>query len=251
MAEHRPTDRAVERALLAVREQAFPPAPALGLGVSARLEAERSARTRPPFPGIAIWSRRRVLAVAALGLLALLALAFGARFVLGAAEVRIRPGATPTGPPLASAGLGDPSSLEDLRSAVGFPLGLPSGPPPDDAFEVRTASGAGALLVWDLGGPYPATEGTPWGLVLLEVADDEEVVVKDVNRFEDFTEVAVGGRPAAWIDAPHALVVLTDTGPETFSVEANVLIWSDGDVTYRLETSIPMRRAIALAETIG
>jgi hypothetical protein len=85
----------------------------------------------------------------------------------------------------------------------------------------------------------------------LQVVDDEEVVLKDVDRFEDLREVVVDGRPAAWIDAPHQLIVRTAAGTRGFSVPGNVLIWTDGEVTFRLESALPLRRAIALAETIG
>jgi hypothetical protein len=252
MAEARFGDAALARALRdAGRELAFPPAPALAPGVVARLEADRAARTRPPFPGIALWSRRRVLALVAVGLLALLALAFGARFVLGAAEVRVRPGATPSGPPLEPSGLGEPVPVEELGASAGFPVGLPSGPPPDAAYEIRTTSGQGALLVWNAGGSYPTIPETDWGLLLLQVVDDEEVVLKDVDRFEDLREVEVDGRAAAWIDAPHQLIVRTADGTRAYSVPGSVLIWTDGEVTYRLESALPLRRAIALAESIG
>jgi hypothetical protein len=252
MAESRPGDRALARALVdAGRELAFPPAPALAPAVVARLEADRGARTRPPFPGIVLWSRRRVLVVVAVGLLALLALAFGARWVLGAAEVRVRSGATPSGPPLEPSVLGEPVTLEELGSTAGFPIDLPSGPPPDAAHLIRTESGGGALLVWDAGEPYPTIPGTSWGLLLLQIVDDEEVVVKDLNRFEDLREVEVDGRPAAWIDAPHQLIVRTADGTRGFSVPGSVLIWTDGEVTFRMESALPLRRAIALAESIG
>jgi hypothetical protein len=252
MAEARPTDRTLERALVAVgRDLAVPPAPALAPAVVARLEADRAARARPPFPRIAIWSRRRAFALAAIGVLALLALAFGARFMLGSAEVRVRPQATPSGSPLEPAELGERIALEDLDAEVGFAVAFPAGPPPDAGYAIRTTSGAGALLVWDVRERYPSIPGTPWGLALMEVVDDDEVIVKDVNRFEDLTEVEVGGQAGAWIDAPHQLLVFTEQGPESFLVEANVLIWTDGEITYRLETSLGLRAAIALAETIG
>jgi hypothetical protein len=252
MPEARFTDAALARALVdAARELAFPPAPALAPAVVARLEADRGARTRPPFPGIALWSRRRVLALVGAALLVLLALAFGARFVLGAAEVRVRPGVSPSGPPLEPSSLGESVSLDEVGATAGFPIGLPSGPPPDAAYAVRTESGEGALLVWDAGGPHPTIRGTDWGLLLLQVVDDTEVVLKDVDRFEDLREVEVDGRPAAWIDAPHQLIVRTAAGTRGFSVPGNVLIWTDGDVTFRLESALPLRRAIALAESIG
>jgi hypothetical protein len=252
MAEAGLTDDVLARALRdAGRGLSFPPAPSVGPAVAARLEADRAARSRPPFPGVALWSRRRVLVLVAVGLLALLALAFGARFVLGAAEVRVRPGATPTGPPLEPSELGEPATLEELGAAAGFPIALPSGAPPDAAYAIRTESGEGALLAWDAGGPFPTIPGTSWGLLLLQVADDEEVVLKDVNRFEDLREVEVDGRPAAWIDAPHQLIVAIADGARAFSVPGTVLIWTDGEVTFRLESALPLHRAIALAESIG
>jgi hypothetical protein len=85
----------------------------------------------------------------------------------------------------------------------------------------------------------------------LQVVDDEEVVLKDVDRFEDLREVEVNGRPAAWIDTPHQLIVHTADGTRAFSVPGSVLIWTDGDVTFRMESALPLRRAIAVAETIG
>jgi hypothetical protein len=46
-------------------------------------------------------------------------------------------------------------------------------------------------------------------------------------------------------------VVRTDTGARSFSVRGNVLIWTAGDVTFRLETALPLDRAIALAESVA
>ena len=246
-------EESLVRALRAVGpELAYPPTPRLGGSVARRLEASAAARRRPPFPRIALWSRRRILAVAALGLLAALALAFGARFVLGAAEVRVQPGVTPSGPPIGPGRLGDPIPVEDVSAAVGFEIALPSGPGPDEAYVVTTNGlDDAALLAWAPSPTYPPLPATSWGLVLMELTGDEEIVVKDVNQFEDLREVRVGGRRAFWIDAPHELTVLTADGPETFSVRGNVLIWTRGEVTFRLETSLRLREALALAETIG
>ena len=234
------------------RELAYPPTPPLAAGVAWRLEASGAARHRPPFPRIALWSRRRVLVFAAIGLLAALALAFGVRFVLGAAEVRVRPGLTPSGPPVGPGELGTPVSLEDVSAAVGFEVALPIGPGPDEAYVVsRTGLDDVALLAWAASSRYQALPDTPWGLVLMELTGDEDFLVKDVNRFEDLRRVRVNGGRAFWIDAPHDLTVITANGPETFAVRGNVLIWTRGDVTFRLETSLPLRGAVALAETIA
>jgi hypothetical protein len=237
---------------VAGRELAYPTTPEVGPAVSWRLEAASAAGRRPPFPHVAVWSRRRTLAAAAAGLLALLALAFGARFVLGAAEVRVVPGTTPSGSPFTPEAIGRPVDVGRISGAVGFAVGLPAGPPPDGAFVVSTTGlDDAALLAWAPSGTYPAIEGTPWGLVLLAVPEKDEFLLKDVNRYDDLREVRVGGRRAYWIDAPHELTLLTADGPTTFSVRGNVLIWQRGDHTYRLETSLGRAAAIALAETVG
>ena len=250
MREVGPTDEALARALVAAgRELDFPPTPALA-SVSARLEIDAATGRRPAFPRMATWSRRRALVLAVAGAVALSAVAFGARFVLGAAEVRVRPDATPSAAPLDPDRLGRPVPLARIASVVGFPVGLPAGPPPSAAYEVRTDGATSALLVWEPSPRYPAVPGTSWGLALLVTDADDEIIVKDVNRYDDLTEVSVGGLRAAWIDAPHQLIVATEAGPATFSVRANVLIWTDGDLTYRLETSLGRRAAIAIAESV-
>jgi hypothetical protein len=243
-------------ALLALADDlAYPPTPGLAAAVGWRLEAAAATGRRPPFPRTALWSRRRLVAVAAVGLLALLALAFGARFVLGAAEVRVQPGITPSGPPFQpspSGGLGEPVPVDGASAAAGFPVALPAGPPPDEAYVVATEGRVDAiLLAWAPSATYPPLPATPYGLLLLETTGDRETIVKNVERFEDLHRVRVAGRIAAWIDAPHELIVLTEEGPSSFSVEANVLIWMRDGVTYRLETALGLRDAIALAETIG
>ena len=216
----------------------------------ARLEAERERRTRPRFPTVALWSRRRLLAVVAVGVIGLLALAFAARLVIGAAEIRVQPGVTPSGPPLGPDVLGDPFPIERVEREVGFAVRVPAGPLPDEAYVFVAAGGDGALLAWDASDRYPSLPGTPWGLVLVELRTDEGTLVKDVGGFDDIQQARVDGRTAFWLEAPHQLHVLTDEGSETYRVDGNVLIWTRGDVTYRLETSLGLPQAIALAESL-
>jgi hypothetical protein len=245
---------ALERELARLaRDVELPPTPSIAPAVVARLETDRAARARPPFPRIAIWSRRRALVAAAAALLLVLALAFGARYVIGAAEVRVQPGGPPSGPPLAPAtALGKPVTLEAARAAVGFEIRLPAGPPPDEVYVFRAPGRrAGVLLAWDADERWPALPDTPWGLVLLQTPDDAETIAKDVDRFEDLHDVTVGGVPGFWIDAPHGLVVTTAAGTETFSVEGNVLIWSEGGTTFRLETALGRPGALEIARSIG
>lgn len=253
MSEARVTDEALGRALTSLgRDVAFPPTPATASDVVERLRAGRTARSRPPFPGLVLWSRRRVLVLVAVGVLAVLALAFAARLVLGAAEIRIQPGVTPSGPPLGPSELGSPVPVARMGDAVGFEVRLPLGPAPDEAYVFTAGPGNdAALLAWGAGERYPSLPGTPWGLILIQVEGDEQTLVKDVGHIEDSITVEVDGRRAFWIDAPHELLVITDEGDVSFRVDGNVLIWTEAGITYRLETALARPAAIALAESVG
>ena len=44
--------------------------------------------------------------------------------------------------------------------------------------------------------------------------------------------------------------MVTDHGDERFRVEGNVLIWEEDGVTFRLETSLPLDEALAVAGSL-
>ena len=246
------TEQVVSALTVLSSELAYPATPSMRSAVTARLENERAAGARPAFPGRALWSRRRVLVLAAIGLLAALALAAAARFAIGAIEIRVQPGVTPSAsaPPVTPGALGDPLPVEDAIAIAGFEPSLPSGPAPDEAYVVDSPFGDPALLfAWRPSTTYPAVPGTEWGLVLMAFQGDDETVVKSVQAFEDVHPARVDGAPAAWIPVPHVLELETERGFQSFSVRGNVLIWEVDDVTYRMETSLDRAQAIALAES--
>jgi len=247
------TDDRLEAALATMGgELAFPATPAFGEAVTARLTSEREAGTRPRLPSRALWSRRRVLVLATIGLLAALALAAAARLAIGTIEIRIQPGVTP--PPSAPVEpdvLGDPLPAREAVALAGFEPALPPGPPPDEVYVVDSPFGdPGLIYAWRPSATYPVLPGTEWGLVLIAFQGDDETVVKTVQRFEDVHDASVNGERASWIPVPHVLEIETDRGFETFSVGGNVLIWEVADLTYRLETSLDRTSAIALAESM-
>ncbi|HEY8117292.1 MAG TPA: hypothetical protein VIH70_12820 [Actinomycetota bacterium] len=235
-------------------ELAYPATPSMRSAVTARLENERAAGARPVFPRRALWSRRRVLVLAAIGLLAALALAAAARFAIGAIEIRVQRGVTPSAsaPPVTPDTLGDPLPVRDAIAIAGFEPSLPAGPAPDEAYMVDSLFGDPALLfAWRPSTTYPAVPGTKWGLVLMAFQGDDETVVKSVQAFEDVHPARVDGAPAAWIPVPHVLELETERGFQSFSVRGNVLIWQVDDVTYRMETSLDRASATAVAQSAG
>jgi hypothetical protein len=255
MGERPRTTEQVARALTVLSsELAYPPTPSMRSAVTARLENERAAGARPVFPRRALWSRRRVLVLATIGLLAALALAAAARFAIGAIEIRVQPGVTPSAslPPLEPGALGDPVSTREAFALAGFEPSLPAGPAPDEAYVVDTLFGdPGLLVAWRPSATYPALPGTDWGLVLMAFQGDEETVVKTVQAFDDVHEASVNGASASWIPVPHVLQIETERGSRTFSVRGNVLIWEVDGITYRLETSVDRASALEIARSIA
>jgi hypothetical protein len=232
-----------------------PPVPVLVPGVLARLSAERALRRNPPFPGLALWPRRRMLALAALALAALFALAAAARLSIGAVQIRVQPTGSPSAspaPPETPVAFGREVSLSQARAAVDFPLAVPSGPAPDRAFLFTTPFGrTGAILAWEPTAASPAILGVPWGLMVIELRGEDDVLLKTVGSFGDLHEVRVAGARGVWIPVPHELQIQIDVGTRTYSVGGNVLIWQVGQVTYRVETSLGLPEALRLAATVG
>jgi hypothetical protein len=249
------TDERLEAALASLGgDLAFPVTPAFGEAVAARLRAERAAGARPRLPSLALWSRRRVLVLATIGLLAALALAAAARLAIGTIEIRVQPGVTPSRSlaPVEPDALGDPLPAPEAVALAGFEPSLPSGPPPDEVYVVDSPFGdPGLIYAWRPSATYPDLPGTEWGLVLIAFQGDDETVVKTVQQFEDVHDASVNGERASWIPVPHVLEIETDRGFETFSVGGNVLIWEVDEVTYRLETSLDRASAIAVAESMS
>jgi len=250
------SDEQLGRALGALgREIAYPGTPSMAPAVVARLTSERSAGRRPPLPGAALWSRRRIVVLVAVGVLAALALAAAARLAIGSIQVRVQPGVTPSAslPPVVPEALGEPVTPDAAIAQVGFAPALPAGPAPDEAYLVDSGFGdPGLLFAWRRSEAYPALPGTDHGMLLLALQGDAGFVVKTVDRFEDLHRATVAGRRAFWIPVPHVFSVSTEAGTETFSVTGNVLIWQAADgITYRLETTLGRAESIALAESFS
>lgn len=250
-----PATMGLERALSAAAARVeYPTTPPIAAAVTARLAAARQSGVRPPLPGLALWTRRRLLVAVAIGVLAILGIAAATRIVIGALEIRtvrvLAP--SPTLTPLPDA-VGEPVTLAEARTDAGSPILLPAGfPEPDTVRTFPTPFGdRSVLLAWN-DPSLPPLDGVPWTLVLLELHGDQEYAFKLVVGQGAVREVDVGGRRGYWLAEPHQLVLETATDVQTYSVTGNVLVWAAGDgLVLRMETALPLRDAIALAESVG
>ena len=218
--------------------------------------------------GLRPMRRGLVLAVAALLVLAAIAGAIG----LGLPGLRIifgdvpsqRPTASPTASRSASAsptplgsglGLGTVLPLADAEARAGFDIVLPPDPaigPPDVAY----ALGRRVNLIWASGPGLPETDVSGIGLLISEFEGrvDPGFYNKIIDSGSRLTRVTVDGSQGWWISgAPHFFYYIDPEGnavEDTHRQVGDTLIWSTGDVTYRLESSLGMEAAISLAESL-
>lgn len=252
----------------------------LAAAVRARIEA------RPPARLVTVrslkfgrWSWRPARRAFVLALVALLAVAAivgavglglpGLRLILGEAPAVPlastspipEPGRSPGPEALgASMGLGerlDPLDPVGLDARAGFAVRASADPalgPPDAAY-IDDARGGQVTLLWTARAGLPATLEPGVGLLLGQFrgAVHEGFFTKAISADTIIERVRVAGRAGFWLSGdPHLFFW---EGPDGFVDDprrwvGDALIWSDGPITYRLETSLGRDAAIRIAETL-
>jgi hypothetical protein len=240
------------------RELELPATPDVTEGVRARI-AERERAPVALRPRLSLPSRRRTIVLVAAAILLLGGAAFAAKLVidLGAVTIEVvpsRPSALPTDLETGRA-FGRPVSLDAAEGAAGFAATVPAELGAPDHVWVGTADvgppTARIVLAWDPRIDLPPIEGLPWGTVLMELHGNAAVLGKTV--FADagsIDTVPVDGRTAYWISGEHTLTIAVPAGTRDVRITGNVLIWQRGGLTYRMETTASLDRAIAIAGSV-
>lgn len=216
----------------------------------------------------------RVAAIVALAVLAALAIALavptsrttiadffgieGIRIEFGQDDEQDTPG-TPT-----SIGgsllLGERTTLEAAMKTAPFDVVVPSDPmigEPEEIYLNQRSGVTVAGMLWQASDELPEIGLTGVGMLLLEIeSDDDDVIfVKKAIGGGEFNTAMINNAPGYWIEngvltvEPMEGLMLDLLEPE-MRRSGNVLIWSDGEVTYRLETSLPMEDAVQIAESL-
>lgn len=211
--------------------------------------------------------RALVLALVAALVLAGVAAALG----LGLPGIRIffgpGPSAVPSVVPSAAAppsgaipgaglSLGRPVSLSEARAAADYPVGVPglAGLGPPDAVWLDT-SGAGPVVTLVWGPRAGATKVAGVGLLLSEIPGSIETAYfeKFVGPGTHLQRAAIGDG-GWWITgALHEVAVVGPDGNARFEnvrLSGNVLLWSSGRVTFRLETSQDEPGTLEIARSV-
>jgi hypothetical protein len=237
--------------------------------VRARIVAEPPRADRGGWLPFAPARRALVMAIVALVVLAAVAAAVafgvpGIRLIFG------DPGGTPppavATPAASSTGLAAPagSSLElgalvdpaVAAEGAGFPVLLPSDPALGAPDAVYLSERDEVALVWAPTDELPPTVQSDIGLLIMQFrgsVSPEPIgkIISSGTRVEP-VRIADGGY---WIAGdPHIYFYIS---PEGEHVEegrrwvGDALIWQDGDMTYRIETSLGKDAAIRIAESLA
>jgi hypothetical protein len=259
----------LERALSDLAPQvAFPPAPDIAATIRARIAAQpQPAPRRWTWP--ALFQPRR-LAIACLALLLLFVAALtvstdlrttiAKRLGIHGIEIIFveetpTPVATPVGATLL---LGEPMTLAEAQARVGYAIKLPATlGEPDEVYLRQVAAGQMVTLLYQARADLPEASETGVGALLMQFPADSKIgdIAKRVSRgMGSMLDVSVNGNPGLWITGETELVIDLDPSAGWQSPagrpSANVLIWEEGGMTYRLETSLRLLEATALAESV-
>ena len=137
------------------------------------------------------------------------------------------------------------TTLAEAQAQVDFPIRLPAYPadlgPPDSVYFQDLLNSAVVLLWLEPDRP----EEVRLALYLFE--GEDFAVKKEVSVVQETT---VNDAWAIWVEGQHWLQLRDGRVEPWYFVEGNVLIWFDGQVTYRLESGLALEEAVRIAESL-
>ena len=137
-------------------------------------------------------------------------------------------------------------TLDEAQKAVNYPILLPSYPPdvgkPDRIF-VQDADGKMTVLVW------LDPQHTDQILMSLHFLPAGSWAIKKIEPTH-IQETTVNSQRAIWAIGPYPLRLSNGDLDFVRLIDGHVLIWEQGDITYRLETDLSLEEAVKIAESL-
>lgn len=134
------------------------------------------------------------------------------------------------------------TDLATARSAVDFELKLPAALGSPDRVFLLDETGPAVVMVWvdpdQPDRPQAALYTFPPSSALMKRGP------------ESIKQVELDGRDALWAEGPHTAEIPLGDRSLRLYVPGGVLIWTEGPLTYRLETTEPLERALQIAASI-
>jgi hypothetical protein len=132
------------------------------------------------------------------------------------------------------------TALSVAQTLVKFPIRIPPQDPPDRVFVQGEAM---VIFVWVADGKIERA--------LYQTSNDDAWYM--VKAADAITWTDVAGRDAAWVTLDHPVEFIRDGVAQTeltHFVTGHVLIWTRGNVTYRLETHASLDEARQFAQSL-
>jgi hypothetical protein len=141
--------------------------------------------------------------------------------------------------------LGGETTLDVVRRDVRFPIKMPAYPSslgqPSAVFAQELGDQT-VMLVWvDPAQPRKVT------LALHILGPNAFVEKVEPRKLQD---TRVNGQPALWANGEYLLRTHSGDMDIRRLITGNVLIWREGDITYRLETDLPVEEAVKIAASL-
>jgi hypothetical protein len=137
-------------------------------------------------------------------------------------------------------------TLQEAREITEYPIPLPTYPTdlgePDRIF-VQEVDSQMTILVW-------LDDENPGKIKLsLHIIPPNSWVIKKVDPTV-IQLTNVNGQRAVWATGPYPLLLHNREIDFVRLIEGNVLVWTQGDLTYRLETDESLEEALKIAESL-
>ena len=150
-------------------------------------------------------------------------------------------------PPLAIPDFADPITWAEAEASTTFPLGLPTYPKnlgsPDKVYLHTNGQPTTVMLVW-----LEPEQPDQVRMSLYHIEADQFARKRAIKIVET---TKVNGREAFWIEGAHYFQLSNGRLQPWQFVEGNVLIWwTANNVTYRLESNLPLEEAVRIAESL-
>lgn len=143
-----------------------------------------------------------------------------------------------------------PLTLKEAEEAVDFEIRLPDASTalgsPDEVYLEHPAgqeSLAAVILVWRNPRRLETTRLTLYQIGVPQYA------MKVVSR-ESLIESKVNGQPAYWIEGEHLLQLPDANGNDKTRLVGSVLLWTESNMTYRLEGAPSVGDAVTIAQSL-
>ena len=138
------------------------------------------------------------------------------------------------------------TKLASAQQDIEYPILLPTYPSdlglPDHVY-VQDADGLMTILVW-------MNPRQPEDVLLsLHFIPSESWAINKMGP-RVIRETKFNDQRAIWAEGPYPMIMQNGNVEFTRLIEGHVLIWTEGDLTYRLETDLGLEEAVKIAESL-